>query len=94
MDREFYGYDRKDSTETEGAWSARYTSPFVPCLPGLLARLIITLAVDQNKLTHVEAGSNVSHHPVQELKLEPEACKKEIAREWTGILENVERPEG
>ncbi|OSD02411.1 hypothetical protein PYCCODRAFT_1410888 [Trametes coccinea BRFM310] len=51
------------------------------------ARLIATLTVVQNKLTHLEAENSVSRRRVRELELELEACKKEVARERTRILE-------
>lgn len=59
-----------------------------PHLPELLARLIATLTVVQNKLTHLEAENSVSRRRVRELELELEACKKEVARERTRILEH------
>ncbi|KAI8986243.1 hypothetical protein BD414DRAFT_578325 [Trametes punicea] len=52
------------------------------------ARLIATLAVVQNKLSHLEAENSVSRRRVRELELELEACKKEVARERTRILEH------
>ena len=51
------------------------------------ARLIATLTVVQNKLSHLEAENSVSRRRVRELELELEACKKEVARERTRILE-------
>ncbi|KAI0629912.1 hypothetical protein C8Q77DRAFT_1065021 [Trametes polyzona] len=51
------------------------------------ARLIATLSVVQNKLSHLEAENSVSRRRVRELELELEACKKEVARERTRILE-------
>ncbi|CDO75300.1 hypothetical protein BN946_scf184654.g8 [Trametes cinnabarina] len=51
------------------------------------ARLLATLTVVQNKLTHLEAENSVSRRRVRELELELEACKKEVARERTRILE-------
>ncbi|KAI0643104.1 hypothetical protein C8Q79DRAFT_1075347 [Trametes meyenii] len=52
------------------------------------ARLIATLGVVQNKLSHLEAENSVSRRRVRELELELEACKKEVARERTRILEH------
>ncbi|EJF61064.1 hypothetical protein DICSQDRAFT_106734 [Dichomitus squalens LYAD-421 SS1] len=52
------------------------------------ARLIATLTVVQNKLTHLEAENSVSRRRVRELELELEACKQEVARERTRILEH------
>ncbi|PIL22329.1 hypothetical protein GSI_15017 [Ganoderma sinense ZZ0214-1] len=69
VDVEFYGYDPRNTTETE-------------------ARLVATLAVVQNKLSHLEAENSVSRRRVRELELELEACKKEVARERTRIMEH------
>ncbi|KAI0366932.1 hypothetical protein BV20DRAFT_971239 [Pilatotrama ljubarskyi] len=52
------------------------------------ARLIATLSVVQNKLSQLEAENSVSRRRVRELELELEACKKEVARERTRILEH------
>ncbi|KAL1950096.1 hypothetical protein VTO73DRAFT_5218 [Trametes versicolor] len=52
------------------------------------ARLIATLSVVQNKLSHLEAENSVSRRRVRELEHELEACKKEVARERTRILEH------
>lgn len=52
------------------------------------ARLVATLAVVQNKLSHLEAENSVSRRRVRELELELEACKKDVARERTRIIEH------
>ncbi|KAI0714073.1 hypothetical protein C8T65DRAFT_806673 [Cerioporus squamosus] len=52
------------------------------------ARLIATLSVVQNKLAYLEAENSVSRRRVRELELELEACKKEVARERTRIMEH------
>ena len=45
------------------------------------------MAIVQNQLSHLEAENSVSRRRVLELELELEACKKEVARERTRILE-------
>ncbi|KAI0819182.1 hypothetical protein BC628DRAFT_1333636 [Trametes gibbosa] len=52
------------------------------------ARILSTLSVVQNRLSHLEAENSVSRRRVRELELELEACKKEVARERTRILEH------
>ncbi|RPD54654.1 hypothetical protein L226DRAFT_90071 [Lentinus tigrinus ALCF2SS1-7] len=52
------------------------------------ARLIATLSVVQNKLAYLEAENSVSRRRVRELELELEACKKEVVRERTRIMEH------
>ena len=56
--------------------------------PATVARLIATLSVVQNKLVHLENENSVSRRRVRELEIELEACKKEVARERTRILEH------
>lgn len=67
------------------------------CIPVMLsytysshssARLIATLSVVQNKLAYLEAENSVSRRRVRELELELEACKKEVVRERTRIMEH------
>ena len=53
-----------------------------------LARLVATLSVVQNKLAYLEAENSVSRRRVRALELELEACKKEVARERTRIMEH------
>ena len=54
-----------------------------------------TLSIVQSKLTYLESEHNNSRHRVQELELELEQCKKDVARERTRVLqiemEDVER---
>ena len=52
------------------------------------ARLVATLSVVQNKLVYLEAENSVSRRRVQELETELDACKKEVARERTRIMEH------
>ncbi|KAH9849526.1 hypothetical protein C2E23DRAFT_737239 [Lenzites betulinus] len=52
------------------------------------ARILSTLSVVQNRLSHLEAENSVSRRRVRELELELEACKKEVVRERTRILEH------
>ncbi|KAI0775518.1 hypothetical protein BD413DRAFT_470828 [Trametes elegans] len=53
------------------------------------ARLIATLGVVQNKLSHLEAENSVSRRRVRELEHELEECKKEVARERTRIEQSA-----
>ncbi|KAI0755192.1 hypothetical protein C8Q80DRAFT_1248305 [Daedaleopsis nitida] len=52
------------------------------------ARLIATLSIVQNKLTSLEQENSVSRRRVRELEIELEACKKEVIRERTRIMEH------
>ena len=53
------------------------------------------MGVVQSKLTYLESEHNVSRRRVQELELELEQCKKDVAKERTRVLqmeiEDVER---
>ncbi|RDX49872.1 hypothetical protein OH76DRAFT_1403113 [Lentinus brumalis] len=52
------------------------------------ARLLATLSVVHNKLAYLEAENSVSRRRVRELESELEACKKDVARERTRIIEH------
>jgi hypothetical protein len=53
------------------------------------------LSIVQSKLTYLESEHGVSRRRVQELELELDQCKKDVARERTRVLqmemEDVER---
>jgi hypothetical protein len=54
-----------------------------------------TLSIVQSKLAYLESEHNISRRRVQELELELEHCKKDVAKERTRVLqmemEDVER---
>ncbi|CCM06128.1 uncharacterized protein FIBRA_08377 [Fibroporia radiculosa] len=54
------------------------------------ARLYATLNAVQSKLAFLESENSVSRRRVHELELELEACKQEVVRERTKILEREE----
>jgi len=57
---------------------------------GLTARLLSTLTAVQSKLMHLESENSISRRRVRELELELEACKREVARERTRVMEREE----
>lgn len=54
-----------------------------------------TLSIVQSKLAYLESEHNISRRRVQELELELEHCKKDVAKERTRVMqmemEDVER---
>lgn len=54
------------------------------------ARLLTALNAVQSKLSEIENENSISRRRVQELELELEACKQDVARERTRVLEKEE----
>ncbi|KAI0917466.1 hypothetical protein AcW1_007340 [Taiwanofungus camphoratus] len=54
------------------------------------ARLFTTLNIVQSKLAFLESENSISRRRVRELELELEACKQEVARERTKVLDREE----
>lgn len=55
--------------------------------PRYTARFLSVLSAVQSKLVHLESENSVSRRRVRELEHELEACKAEVARERTKIME-------
>ena len=51
------------------------------------AKLVATLGLVQSKLSHLEAENSISRRRVRELEMELEACKREVAKERTRVIE-------
>jgi hypothetical protein len=54
------------------------------------ARLVTALNTVQSKLAQIEAENSVSRRRVRELEMELEACKEDVKRERTRVLEREE----
>lgn len=66
----------------------QFVARYSRCKPyNIIARLIATLSVVQNKLAFLEQENSVSRRRVRELEIELEACKQKVARERTQIME-------
>jgi len=53
----------------------------------LLAQLLTTLGDVQSRLLHLESENSISRRRIRDLEFELEACKDEVVRERTRVLQ-------
>lgn len=84
-----YAYDGGDvPREAEGTHTSSLTIHLAQTnIKGYTARFLSVLSAIQSKLVHLESENSVSRRRVRELEHELEACKAEVARERTRVME-------